>query len=212
MSNIFDIFKKIEKENESRSLAPITHIVVGLGNPGDKYATTRHNAGFMFIDWISNKSGVSVNRSKFKSLCGEATVSGKRVILMKPQTMMNASGEAVIEACNFYKIPPEKVIVISDDVTLDVGRLRVRGKGSHGGHNGLKDIIRLLGTDLFPRLRLGVGLKPHPDYDIINWVLGAMPADDIKKMTSNFDAAYAGLEKIVLGDVEGAMQVCNGVK
>ena len=212
MASVFELLKKLGMSESNTPSEPPEYIIVGLGNPGDKYATTRHNAGFMFIDWMSNKSGVSVNRSKFKSLCGEATVSGKRVILMKPQTMMNASGEAVIEACNFYKIPPEKVIVISDDVTLDVGRLRVRGKGSHGGHNGLKDIIRLLGTDMFPRLRLGVGLKPHPDYDIINWVLGAMPAEDIKKMTSNFDAAYAGLEKIVLGDVEGAMQVCNGVK
>jgi PTH1 family peptidyl-tRNA hydrolase len=131
---------------------------------------------------------------------------------MKPQTFMNLSGEAVIEAAKFYKIPADKVIVISDDVTLDVGRLRVRRKGSDGVHNGLKNIIAHLGTDAFPRLRIGVGLKAHPDYDMIDWVLGNLSAEDIKKTTASYDAAFAGLEKILSGDVDGAMQVCNGVK
>lgn len=212
MASVFELLKKIGMSESSNPSEPPEYIIVGLGNPGDKYATTRHNAGFMFVDWMANKCGFSVNRSKYKSLCADATIAGKRVIVMKPQTFMNASGEAVQEAAKFYKIPPEKVIVISDDITLDVGRLRVRRKGSHGGHNGLKDIIRLLGTDAFPRLRIGVGQKPHPDYDVIDWVLGALSSDDMKKTAATYDAAFAGLEKMLHGDVEGAMQVCNGVK
>ena len=166
----------------------------------------------MFLDWIAGKNGFSINRSKYKSLCADTTIAGKRVIIMKPQTFMNASGEAVIEAANFYKIPPERIIVISDDVTLDVARLRVRRKGSHGGHNGLKNIILHLGTDNFPRIKIGVGQKPHPDFDIIDWVLGNLSSDDIKKTTAVYDAAFAGLEKMLQGDIEEAMQICNGVK
>ena len=132
MANIFDLFKQISKDSE-KTAAPVEYIVVGLGNPGIQYGRTRHNAGFMAIDEIAKKYGTQLDRAKFKALVGEATVSGKRVLLMKPQTFMNLSGEAVIEAAKFYKIPAEKVIVISDDVTLDVGRLRVRKKGSDGG-------------------------------------------------------------------------------
>ena len=157
MSNIFDIFKKIEKEKDDRALAPITHLVVGLGNPGDKYFYTRHNAGFLAMDYISQKCGTQVNRSKFKALVGEATIAGKRVLLMKPQTYMNASGEAVKEAMAFYKIPIENVIVLSDDVNLDVGRMRVRKNGSDGGQKGLRSIITLSASDNFPRIRFGVG-------------------------------------------------------
>ena len=125
---------------------------------------------------------------------------------------MNLSGQAVAEAARFYKIPPEKVIVVSDDTSLDIGRLRVRRKGSDGGHNGLKNIILLLGTDAFPRLRIGVGQKPHPDYDMADWVLGNLNSEELKKITSTYDAASQGLEKILNGDVDGAMQICNGVK
>ena len=131
---------------------------------------------------------------------------------MKPQTFMNLSGEAVAEAAKFYKIPAEKIIVISDDVTLDVARIRVRRKGSHGGHNGLKNIILHLGTDNFPRIKVGVGIKPHPDYDMIDWVLGNLSSEEIKKTSAVYDAVLAGLEKILEGDVEEAMQICNGVK
>ena len=132
MSNIFDIFKKLEQEREQVSTAPITHIVVGLGNPGDKYFYTRHNAGFLAMDYVSQKCGAAVNKSKFKALVGEGNIAGKRVLLMKPQTFMNLSGDAVIEAANFYKIPVENIIVMSDDVSLDVGRIRVRKSGSDG--------------------------------------------------------------------------------
>lgn len=211
MSNIFDIFKKIEKENESRSAQAITHIVVGLGNPGDKYFYTRHNAGFLAMDYVSQKCGAQVNRSKFHALVGEGTIAGKRVLLMKPQTLMNASGDAVSEAAAFYKIPVENIIVMSDDVNLDVGRMRVRKSGSDGGQKGLRSIIERMGSDNFPRIRFGVGKKPHPDYDMADWVLGEFSESDKKAIYNCFVASYAGLEKLVCGDVDGAMQVCNGV-
>ena len=163
--SIFDIFKQIEQEKPSAG-GSITHLVVGLGNPGDKYYNTRHNAGFLAMDYISQKVGARVDRSKFKALVGEAAISGKRVLLMKPQTFMNLSGEAVREAAAFYKIPMENIIVISDDVNLDVGKMRVRKNGSDGGQKGLRSIITLMGDDNCPRIRIGVGKKPHPDYDL----------------------------------------------
>ena len=212
MSNIFDIFKKIEQEKESKSLAPITHLVVGLGNPGDKYFYTRHNAGFLAMDYISQKCGAQVNRSKFKALVGEATIAGKRVLLMKPQTFMNLSGEAVVEAANFYKIPVENIIVLSDDVNLDVGRMRVRKSGSDGGQKGLRSIIEKMGNDNFPRIRFGVGKKPHPDYDMADWVLGNFSEEDKKALFECFVTSFEGLERILAGDVDGAMQICNGKK
>ena len=196
MSNIFDIFKKIESESAQKALAPITHLVVGLGNPGDKYFYTRHNAGFLAMDYISQK-------------CGAA---GKRVLLMKPQTFMNLSGEAVKEATSFYKIAIENVIVISDDVNLDVGRMRVRKSGSDGGQKGLRSIIEHAGSDNFPRIRIGVGKKPHPDYDMADWVLGTFSESDKKAIFDCFVTAYEGLEKLLSGDVDGAMQICNSKK
>ena len=212
MSNIFDIFKKIEQEKSDKALSTITHLVVGLGNPGDKYFYTRHNAGFLAMDYISQKCGAVVNKSKFKALVGEGTIAGKRVLLMKPQTFMNLSGEAVKEAMSFYKIPIENVIVLSDDVNLDVGRMRVRKNGSDGGQKGLRSIITLSGSDNFPRIRFGVGKKPHPDYDMADWVLGNFSEGDKKALFECFVVGFEGLEKIVAGDVDGAMQICNGKK
>ena len=212
MSNIFDIFKKIEQERDDKALSPITHLVVGLGNPGDKYFYTRHNAGFLAMDYISQKCGTTVNKSKFKALVGEAIIAGKRVLLMKPQTFMNLSGEAVKEAMSFYKIPLENVIVLSDDVNLDVGRMRVRKSGSDGGQKGLRSIITLSGSDNFPRIRFGVGKKPHPDYDMADWVLGSFSESDKKAIFECFVTAYEGLEKLLQGDVDGAMQICNSKK
>ena len=212
MSNIFDIFKKLEKEKEAVSREPITHIIVGLGNPGDKYFYTRHNAGFLAMDYVSQKCGATVNRSKFKALVGEGTIAGKRVLLMKPQTFMNASGDAVIEAANFYKIPMENIIVLSDDVNLDVGRMRVRKGGSDGGQKGLRSIITRFGKDNFPRIRFGVGKKPHPDYDMADWVLSEFSKDEQKKLFECFARITSGVEKILAGDVDGAMQICNAAE
>lgn len=212
MASVFELLKMIGMSEPQKPDTPPEFLIVGLGNPGDKYVNTRHNAGFMFLDYVATKCSATINRSKFKSLCADTTIDSKRVLLMKPQTFMNASGEAVIEAANFYKIPAEKVIVISDDVTLDVARLRVRRKGSHGGHNGLKNIILHLGTDNFPRIKIGVGIKPHPDYDMIDWVLGNLSSEDIKNTALMYDFAYKGLEKLLEGDVDEAMQICNGAK
>ena len=207
--SIFDIFKQIESEKPSAGGA-VTHLVVGLGNPGDKYYNTRHNAGFLAMDFISQKLGVKVDRSKFKALVGEAVIAGKRVLLMKPQTFMNASGEAVREAAAFYKIPMENIIVISDDINLDVGKMRVRKNGSDGGQRGLRSIITLMGNDNCPRIRLGVGKKPHPDYDLADWVLSEFSKDDQEKIFACFGKTYDGLVKIVEGNLDAAMQICNG--
>lgn len=212
MANIFDIFKKIEAEKQSAAQAPITHIIVGLGNPGDKYANTRHNAGFMMMDYISEKCSAPVNRSKYHALVGECMIAGKRVLLMKPQTFMNLSGDAVREAAAFYKIEPQNIIVLSDDVNLDVGRMRVRKSGSDGGQKGLRSIIERMGSDEFPRVRFGVGKKPHPDYDMADWVLGAFSAEDKNALSECFSTAFDGIAKIILGDVDGAMQICNSKK
>ena len=210
MANIFDLFKQISSNDSAKSNQPIGFIIVGLGNPGDKYSTTRHNAGFMAIDFIARKYGVRIDRSRFKALCGECEIAGARVLLMKPQTFMNLSGEAVGEAVRFYKLAPEKVIVLSDDISLDCGRLRVRRKGSAGGHNGLKSINEHLGTDAYPRVKIGVGQKPHPDYELADWVLANLPAEDQKKMSDSFDILCNGVEKLIAGDIDGAMQICNG--
>ena len=207
MANIFDLFKQIS--SEQKSTRPITYIVVGLGNPEKKYEKTRHNAGFMALDYIAEKKGAAVNRAKYKSLVGECEIAGQGVLLMKPQTYMNLSGEAVSEAARFYKIDPEKIIVISDDITLDVGTVRVRRKGSHGGHNGLKNINLHLSSENYPRIKLGVGQKPHPDYDLIDWVLGQFPESDLGTLKATFPNVLEGLEKIIAGDIDAAMQICN---
>jgi PTH1 family peptidyl-tRNA hydrolase len=209
MTDIFDLFKKISKENDAPT-APITHLIVGLGNPGDKYFYTRHNAGFLMMDYFSQRCGATINKLKFKSLVGEATVAGKRVLLMKPQTFMNASGEAVQQAASFYKIPMENVLVFSDDTALDVGRIRVRKKGSDGGQRGLRSIITLMNNDNFPRIRFGVGQKPHPDYDVADWVLSNFNKEEQKLLIAAFEKAYDGAVKVLEGDIDGAMQLCNG--
>ena len=157
---------------------PVTWLVVGLGNPGDKYENTRHNAGFMAIDQLADRGDFPVQRLKFHALTHQATISGQGVLVMKPTTYMNLSGDAVAEAAAFYQVPPEHILVLCDDVSLPVGKLRIRTSGSAGGHNGLKSIIQRLGTDKFPRVKIGVGGKPHPDYDMADWVLGKFVGPD----------------------------------
>ncbi len=160
----------------------VSWLVVFLGNPGLKYNGTRHNAGFMAADATEKKLGVKINRMRFKALTQTVDIGGQKVLLMKPQTYMNLSGDAVIQAVRFYKLPPERVIVVSDETALPVGKMRIRTGGSAGGHNGLKSIIAQLGTDRFPRIRLGVGAPPHPDYDMADWVLGAFKGQDAADM------------------------------
>ena len=209
MANIFDLFKQISTGDDGRNL-PVKYILAGLGNPGKEYEHTRHNAGFLAIDSIAAAKGVKIDRAKFQSLTAVADIGGVGVLLMKPQTYMNNSGSAVGEAARFYKIAPENVIVISDDVNLDVGRLRVRKSGSAGGQKGLNDIIEVLGTDQIPRIRVGVGKKPHPDYDIKDWVLSNFSKTELEKLSETYPRVLVGAEKIVSGDLDGAMQLCNG--
>ena len=195
-----------KKENTSNS---IEYLIVGLGNPGRQYENTRHNAGFIALDYIADELGVKINRVKFKSTVGEASISGKRCLLMKPSTFMNLSGQAVTEAMRFYKIPPQKVIVLSDDISLDVGVIRIRRKGSDGGQNGLKNIIYLSGSDEFPRVKIGIGKKPHPDYDLKDWVLSRFSDKDQKLVAERLPDIKGAVELIVDGDIDKAMNLYN---
>lgn len=194
---------------KKEAAGPATHMVVGLGNPGREYDGTRHNAGFLALDALAGKYGARVDRLKFKSLYGFAEMEGKRVLLLKPQTFMNLSGEAVCEAAAFYKIPFENIIVLYDDVSLDVGRLRIRRKGSHGGHNGIKNIIYLSGTDVFPRVKIGVGKKPHPDYDLADWVLSRFQKSEGEALEKAVDDAVSACGLLVQGRTDEAMNRYN---
>lgn len=187
----------------------IDWLIVGLGNPGAQYASTRHNCGWMSVDRLAEKYNISLTRIKFKSLCGEAAINGKKCLIMKPTTYMNASGEAVVEAINFYKIPIEHVLVFSDDVSLDLGRTRIRQKGSDGGQKGLRSIIYLTGKDNFPRIKIGVGQKPHPDYDLADWVLSKFTQSEMKTMSQAFDNTVCAAELIIAGKADEAMNKYN---
>ena len=203
MSNIFDLFKKIESNTQSGG--PVSFIIVGLGNIGKQYEKTRHNAGFLAIDYIAEKYGASIDRIRFHAMTAEANIGGKRVLLMKPTTLMNNSGIAVGEAAAFYKLPPESVLVLHDEISFDPGIIRIRRKGSAGGHNGLKSIIERLPGDAFPRIKIGIGKKPNPEYDLADWVLGKMTEADIKSMSDRFFDIASATEMIVKGDIDGAM-------
>ena len=202
MSNIFDLFKKIEKKEDTR---PVTHIIAGLGNPGAEYQKTRHNAGFLAIDHIAERASVKIDRAKFRALTAEAAIGDKRVLLMKPQTFMNSSGEAIGAAASFYKIPPERVIVLHDEISFSPGKMRIRRKGSAGGHNGLKSIIAHLSSEDFPRVKIGVGQKPSPDYDLVDWVLGKFSADDIKAIEGLYENIYDSIALMLEGKIDEAM-------
>ena len=206
--SIFDAFKKIESNTLNTNSKP-DYIVVGLGNPDTKYLNTRHNAGFMAIDMISKEYDIQVNRIKFKSLCGNAIIGDKNCLLMKPTTYMNNSGQAVQEAMNFYKVPIENVIVIYDDISLEPSKLRIRRKGSDGGHNGIKSIIYLTGADTFPRIKLGVGKKPHPDYNLADWVLSNFNPNELELMKTSCSNAVKCVELIVQNKIDEAMNKYN---
>lgn len=203
--SIFDIFKSLEEERSNNASGKISWIIAGLGNPGLAYANTRHNAGFMGLDELAKMCGIDVKTKKFKGDCGDGIVGGERCLLLKPGTFMNLSGESVSAAADFYKIPPEKVVIIYDDITLPPGKLRIRRKGSAGGHNGMKSIIALLGTDEFPRVRIGVGAKPRPDYDLADWVLSKFTEDDTKALEPALQNAAKAAELIIQGKIDEAM-------
>ena len=199
------MFNKKEKFSGSG----LDYIVVGLGNPGREYENTRHNCGFDAIDKIADKYGCDMKKLRFKSLTGECRISGSKCLLMKPSTFMNLSGQAVVQAMNFYKVEPERVIVIFDDISLDVGKMRIRQKGSDGGHNGMKNIIYLCGSDKFPRIKLGVGKKPHPEYDLKDWVLGKFSQSDRKLIEEVLDNTVEAVELMVADRTSDAMQKFN---
>ncbi|MBR6701557.1 MAG: aminoacyl-tRNA hydrolase [Clostridia bacterium] len=184
-------------------------IVAGLGNPGNKYEATRHNTGFVFIDMLADKYSLNVNKIKFKAVTAVAEIAGRKCLVMKPQTFMNESGQSIREAASFYKIPPENVIIIFDDVSLDCGKMRIRRKGTDGGHNGIKSIIYHLRSDNFPRIKLGVGKKPHPDYDLADWVLSDFSKDEAALMRKAAGEALEALELMINGKIDDAMSKFN---
>ena len=182
-------------------------LIVGLGNPGKEYDGTRHNIGFAAVDYIADKYNIELNRRKFKGVFGEGFINGKKVILLKPTTYMNLSGESIREVINFYKISNEEVIVIYDDISLEVGRLRIREKGSHDGHNGIKSIIANLGTDVFPRVKIGVGA---PKGNLVSHVLGKFSEDEIEILRETIKASSEAVSIIVNTDTKEAMNKLNG--
>ena len=206
MSNIFDLFKKIEKKADT---TPVSFIIAGLGNPGQQYQKTRHNVGFVAVDYIAAKLGVKIDRAKFHALTCEARIGEVRVLLMKPETFMNNSGVAIGEAAAFYKISPDRVLVLHDEISFDVGKIRIRRKGSAGGHNGLKSIIARLGSDAFPRIKMGVGAPPHPDYDMADWVLGSFKNQDAVDIDAAAKRAWEAVEAIITEGVEKSQSRFN---
>lgn len=185
------------------------YLIAGLGNPGAKYEMTRHNAGWLAIDLFAIKENLNIKKLKFHALICDVNIGGKKCLVMKPQTFMNNSGEAVGEAARFYKIPPQNIIVISDDISLDVGKIRIKRKGSAGGHNGLKSIIAHLGSEEFPRIKIGVGKKPDAEYDLADWVLGRFPKELEGDLKSALENAVSAIPLIVNGETDKAMNLYN---
>ncbi len=203
------MFNKFRKQTNTGATGTHEFLIVGLGNPGNKYTLTRHNAGFLCLDMLSQKLSFRIDRLKYKSLMADTNIGGHRCIVMKPQTFMNNSGEAVRECAAFYKIPPEKVIVIYDDISLDVGKLRIRRKGTDGGHNGIKSIIYHLNSDQFPRIKVGCGKKPHPEYDLADWVLSEFKKDEQKALEPALENACKAIELLLDNNIDKAMNLYN---
>ena len=193
-----------------KSSSGCDYLVVGLGNPGSKYWNTRHNVGFAALDALADDLGAKVDRVKFQGLTGQASLNGLKLVLLKPTTYMNLSGQSVQAAARFYKVPPAHIIVLSDDISLDPGRLRVRKSGSAGGHNGLKSIIASTGSQDFPRIKIGVGAKPHPDYDLADWVLGVIPHDQRELMEKTYQRAAEAVKVLILQGPDAAANQFNG--
>lgn len=208
--DIFEKLKKLSAElNTSNSGAKPEFIIVGLGNPGIQYENTRHNAGFMAIEFLERKYNFKVSSHKFKALVGNAVIEGINCLVMKPETYMNLSGEAVSQAMDFYKIPLENVLIIFDDISLEPGHMRIKRKGSAGGHNGIKSIIAECGGEQFPRIKIGVGKKPHPDYDLADWVLSRFNEEDMKKISEVDEKVCTACSLIVQGKISEAMNKFN---
>lgn len=200
------MFLSRKKQFNNRSY---DYIIAGLGNPGSRYEMTRHNAGFLAMDLLAIEEGFDIKKLRHHALVSDAVISGKKCLVMKPQTMMNASGEAVGEAAKFYKIPPERVLIVYDDISLDVGKTRIRRKGSAGGHNGIKSIIAHLGSENFPRVKIGVGKKPSPEYDLVSWVLGRFPKEQEADLKSALENSTNAVRLIVNDEMDRAMNLYN---
>lgn len=204
-----DIFEKLKALSAKKEQGKPEFIIAGLGNPGVEYEKTRHNTGFMAVDALAQRFGFTVNTHKFGALVGDCVIAQKRCLVMKPLTYMNKSGEAIADAMDFYDIPIENIIVIFDDISLDVGSMRLRRKGSSGGHNGIKSIIHNCGSEDFPRIKIGVGMKPHPDYDLAKWVLSRYTDDELKTLGEVFDHSCRAAELILQGRMNEAMNSFN---
>lgn len=188
---------------------PVEYLIVGLGNPGQEYERTRHNVGFMALDYIAGRIGADVRDLKQMALTGRGVLEGRRVLLVKPQTYMNRSGESVGALLRYYKLTPDRLIVVYDDVSMALGKLRVRLKGSAGGHNGVKSIIESV-RDEWARVKVGVGGKPHPEYDLADWVLSRFTADELKAIQDVYERIYAAVACLLSGEAARAMECCNG--
>lgn len=201
----------LNRKKNKDGILGIDFLVVGLGNPGIKYEESRHNAGFMAIDLLAKKYNANINRVKFKGLTGKCEIKSKNVVLLKPSTFMNLSGESVYEAMKFYKLPPEKILIIFDDISLSPGRIRIKRKGTHGGQNGMKNIINVCSSEDFPRIKIGIGAKPHPKYDLAAWVLSKFTDSEKKDLQTALDNACSSVEYIVSGNIDYAMSEYNGI-
>lgn len=205
--SIFDVFDKISQSQTTTGQPE--YIIAGLGNPGMQYDNTRHNAGFNVIDMLAKQYNTEINRLRFKGKTAELTIEGIKCLLLKPTTYMNNSGESIVQAMEFYKLDVDKLIVVCDDISLDCGKIRIRRKGSHGGHNGLRSIIDLTGRDDFQRIKVGVGKKPHPDYDLAKWVLGKFNSNDTEKMKISTENACESIKLMIQGKTDEAMNKYN---
>ena len=205
--SIFYVFYKISQSQTTTGQPE--YIIAGLGNPGMQYDNTRHNAGFNVIDMLAKQYNTEINRLRFKGKTAELTIEGIKCLLLKPTTYMNNSGESIVQAMEFYKLDVDKLIVVCDDISLDCGKIRIRRKGSHGGHNGLRSIIELTGRDDFQRIKVGVGKKPHPDYDLAKWVLGKFNSDDTEKMKISAENACESIKLMIQGKTDEAMNKYN---
>lgn len=197
------------KRSKGIAPGPIEFLIVGLGNPGKNYEFTRHNAGFLTLDHIASELDTEINNLKNNALVADVVINNHRCLLVKPQTFMNNSGTAVRDIAQFYKIPPEKIIVIFDDISLPCGKLRIRRKGTDGGHNGIKSIIYHLNSDQFPRIKIGVGAKPNPEYDLADWVLSKFGKDDTEQLKAAITKATEVLPFILDGEIDKAMNKAN---
>ena len=188
---------------------PIMYLIVGLGNPGSKYKNTFHNVGFMCIDFLSEKHNINVSKAKHKAIIGEGEISGEKVILAKPQTYMNLSGESVRELAGWYKIESKHIIIVYDDVNIDIGKIRIRERGSAGGQNGMNSIIQQLNTDAFPRIRIGIGIGKPTEKDLANYVLSKVPQSELDNLFEAIGDAVSATELILKGDIQSSMNKFN---